>query len=146
MAALAAPQAPPADSSLLCMPPCCAHRWSHCCPPSCMLLEVVPALSAVPSAAFTAASDAAVHLRLGQEGPAMAAAVCVLLEALRSHPDLQRLSLGLSVVSGQLRAPDPGPAAHDVEVRGCCMTAAMHQLTGAQLRQEIHVPVEKWTP
>eukprot|EP00891_Asterochloris_glomerata_P003182 jgi/Astpho2/3182/Aster-x1129 len=56
-----------------------------------------------------------VYLRLGQEGPAMAAAVCVLLEALRSHPHLQRLSLGLSLVSGQLHAPEPAPAAPDVE-------------------------------
>ena len=73
----------------------------------------------------------------------MAAAVCVLLEALRSHPDLQRLSLGLSVVSGQLRAPDPGPAVPAVEVRGSCI--AMHRFTGAELCQETHVLVEKWT-
>ena len=58
----------------------------------------------------------------------MAAAVCVLLEALRSHPHLQRLSLGLSVVGGQyqqLRAADTAPAAVDVEVRGCCLAAAL---------------------
>ena len=63
----------------------------------------------------------------------MAAAVCVLLEALRSHPHLQRLSLGLSLVSGQLHAPEPAPAAPDVEVRGRCTAAVMHQLLGSQL-------------
>ena len=132
MAALAAPQAPPVHESGRLLP-CCAQCWSRCCSSSCMLLEAATSLSAVPRAASTAASDAAVHLRLGQEGPAMAAAVCVLLEPLRSHPDLQRLSLGLGVVSGQLCAPDPGPAVPAVEVGGCCMAAAVHRLAGAEL-------------
>ncbi len=77
----------------------------------------------------------------------MAAAVCCLLEALRSHPHLQRLSMGLSLVSGQLlHAPGPAPAAPDVEVRGCCTAAVMQQLLGSQLCQEIHVLLKESTP